>query len=76
MWNLKSGTDEPTYKTQSHRRIKQTYGYQEGTGGRGISRDIGIDIYALLYIKLITNKILLLSTGNSIQYSIITYMRK
>ena len=51
MWNFKNGTNELTYETQSHRCIKQTYGYQEGPGGRGINQDIGIDIYALLYIK-------------------------
>ena len=33
-------------------------------------------IYTLLYIKQINNKGLLYSTGNSIQYSVITYMGK
>ena len=32
------------------------------------------DIYTLLYIKLVTNKNLLYSTGNSSQYSVMTYM--
>ena len=48
------------------------------TGGKG-GRDkleIGIDIYTLLYIKLITNKDLLYSTGNSTQYSVMAYMGK
>ena len=36
--------------------------------------EIGIDIYTLLYIKLITNKNLLYSTRNSTQYSVMTYM--
>ena len=40
----------------------------------GINCEIGIDIYTLLYIKYITNKNLLYSTGNSTQYSVMTYM--
>ena len=40
-----------------------------GEGGGRINWEIGIDIYTLLYIKQITNKDLLYSTGNSTQYS-------
>ena len=46
-----------------------------GVGG-GINWEIGIDIYTLLYIKQITNKDLLYSTGNSMQYSVLAYMGK
>ena len=42
----------------------------------GINWEIGIDIYTLLYIKYITNKDLLYGTGNSTQYSVMTYIRK
>ena len=45
--------------------------------GKGAGRDkleIGINIYTLLYIKQITNKDLLYSTGNSTQLSVMTYM--
>ena len=35
-----------------------------------------IYIYTLLYIKSTTNKDLLYSTGNSTQYSVMTYMGK
>ena len=45
-------------------------------GGRGINWEIGIDIYTPLYIKQITNKNLLYSTGNSTQYCVMTYMGK
>ena len=38
--------------------------------------EIEIDIYTLLYIKQITNKNLLYSTGNCTQYSVMTYMGK
>ena len=34
----------------------------------GINWEIGMDIYTLLYVKWITNKDLLHSTGNSTQY--------
>ena len=44
-------------------------------GGR-INWETGIDIHTLLYIKGITNKDLLYSTGNSTQYSVMTYMGK
>ena len=55
---------------------KQTYGYQRGKVGGGINWEIGVDIYTLLYIKWVTNKDLLYSTGNYTQYFIITYVGK
>ena len=45
----------------------------KGEGG-GINWDIEIDIYTLLYIKQIPNKDLLYSTGNSTQYSVMSYL--
>ena len=65
-----------TKQKQSHRCRKQTYGYQWGKGWGGINWEIGIDIQTLLYIKEITNKDLLYSTGNSTQYSVMTFMGK
>ena len=65
-----------TKQKQSHRCRKQTYGYQVGKKGGGINWEIGTDIYTLLYIKQITNKDVLCSTGNSTQYSVMTYMGK
>ena len=47
-----------------------------GAGGWWIDQQFGINIYTLLYIKQITNKDLLYSTGNYIQYLVITYNRK
>ena len=44
--------------------------------GQGINWEFGNDMYPLLYIKQITNKELLYSTGNFAQYSLITYVRK
>ena len=43
-----------------------------GRLGEGIVREFGIDMYTLLYLKWITNKDLLYSTGNSTQYYITT----
>ena len=44
---------------------------ESGSGGE-IDWEFGIDMYTLLYLKQITNKDLLYSTGNSAQYSVIT----
>ena len=64
-----------TKQKQSQRCRKQTYGYQ-GMGGGGINWEIEVDIYTLLYMKQMTNKDLLYSTGNSTQYSVKAYMGK
>ena len=64
-----------TKQKQSHRCRKQAW--LSGDKGRGgINWEIGIDIYTLLYIKQITNKYLLCSTGDSTQYSVMAYMVK
>ena len=42
----------------------------------GKNQELGINVRTYLYIKYITNKDLLHSTGNSNQYSGITYVRK
>ena len=47
-----------------------------GKARGGINWEIGIEIYTLLYIKQITNKDLLYSTGNSTHYSVMAYMGK
>ena len=46
----------------------------KGVGSRRINWEIGIDIDTLLYIKQITNKNLLYSIRNYIQYSVMTYI--
>ena len=40
--------------------------------GEGIVTEFGVDVYTLLYLKWITNKDLLYSTGNSAQLSVIS----
>ena len=49
------------------------------TGGMlkgGMDWEVGIDMYTLLYKKLVGNEDLLYSSGKSIQYSVIAYMGK
>ena len=48
----------------------------ESGGCGGIDWEFGINIYTLPCLRHITNKDLLYSTGNSAQYSVITYMGK
>ena len=46
-----------------------------GEGGKeGIVREFGMDMYALLYLKWITNKVLLYSTGNSTHCYVAAWM--
>ena len=52
-----------------HRCRKQTCGNWGEKAGGGLNWEIEIDIYTLLYIEQINN-----STGNSIQYSVMTCM--
>ena len=42
--------------------------------GEGIVREYGIDVYTLLYLKWITKKDLLYSTGNSAQCYVAAWM--
>ena len=51
--NLKKGVQMNLSAKQkySHRCRKQTNGYHESSGGKGINWEIGIDIYMVLYIK-------------------------
>ena len=41
-----------------------------------INQEFGFNLYTLLYMKQKTNKDLLYSTGNYIQYLVITYIGK
>ena len=46
----------------------------EGRVGGGIVREFGMDMYTLPYIKWITNKDLLYSTGNPAQCYVAAWM--
>ena len=65
-----------TKQKQPHRHKNQTYGYPKGKMREGINQEFWINIHILLYIKQIINKGPLYSTGDSSQYSVITYMGK
>ena len=54
-----------TKQKQSHRCRKEIYDYWGWRQGEGINWETGVDVYTLLYIKQITNKDLLYSTGNA-----------
>ena len=61
-----------TKHKQTHRHKEQTCGCHGG----GIDWEFRINIYTLLYIKYIVNKVLLYSTGNNIQYPMINHNGK
>ena len=48
--------------------ISKYWKWGRGKMGEGIVREHGIDLYTQLYLKRITNKDLLYSTGNFAQY--------
>ena len=57
-----------TKQKQTQRFRDRTY----GDPGERIIREFGLYMYTLLYLKWITYKILLCTTGSSAQYSITT----
>ena len=76
MWNLifKNDTNELIHKTGTDLEIWKSN--QRGNMEReGISQELGMNVYTLLYIRYIINKALLYNTGNYTQYFVITYMR-
>ena len=46
------------------------------TLGGGIQREVGIDMYTLLYVEWMSNNDLLYSTGKCTQWSVVTYLGK
>ena len=72
MWNLKYGTNEPIYETETDSGAQKTgvrlpRGRRVGREGR----ELGISRCKLLYIEWIGKKVLLYSTGSYIQYPVI-----
>ena len=55
--------------------IDNKHGYQRGNAAGSENQKIGMNTHTI-YIKWITNKSLLYSTGYSTQYFVMTYMRK
>ena len=56
---------------QTHRHREQTCGCQGEGGGGGMDWEFGVSGCKQVYIGWINNKVLLFSTGNSIQYPVI-----
>ena len=59
---------------QTHREDRLVVAKGEGRGGK--DSDFGISSCKLLYVGWINNKVLLYSTENYIQYSVINHNRK
>ena len=77
MWNLKYDPSKVIYKTETDSQTQKTNLWlPNGKGWGGITQEFGISRYKLLYIKQINNKVLLYSTGNYIQYLVITHNGK
>ena len=65
-----------TKQKETCRHREQTCGCQGGGDGEGMDWDFGISRCKLLYIGCINNKVLLSSTGNYIQYPVISHNGK
>ena len=66
VWSLKiNDTNELIYKSRRDTQRMNLW-LPEGKDQEGIVREFGVDMYTLLYLKQITNKALLYSTGNSV----------
>ena len=77
MWNLKYNTNEHIYETKTDSVIESRLVVAKWEGGGG-GKDWGFGLSRgkLLYIRWINNKVLLYSTGNYIQYSLINHNGK
>ena len=64
-----------TKQKQTHRHRRQIYGYQRGKGRGEVNWEFGINMYMLLHLKQ-ANKDPPCSTGNCMQYLIVTYNGK
>ena len=78
MWNLKYGTNELIYKTETDSQTERTDLWlpRESWGGRGMDWEFGVGRRKLLHLEWIHNKVLLYSTGNYIQYSVTNHNGK
>ena len=67
MQNLKrNNTNEAIYKTERLIDLENELMIARGQEwGEEVARELGIPMFTLLYLKVITNKDLLYSTGNS-----------
>ena len=69
--------NEFIYKTEIDPQTqKANLWLPRGKGGRGINKEFRINIYALLFIKQVTDKDLLYNTRDFTHYFVITYKGK
>ena len=56
MQNLKkeNGTNELIYKRETDSQTEDKHGYQRGKAGKELTGSLGVNIYILLHLKLIT----------------------
>ena len=75
---LKNDTNELIYTTEAVLQISKTNLWlpKGKRWGEEINQELEMNIHTLLYIRQITNKDILYSTGNSTQYSEVTSKRK
>ena len=74
MWNLKYGTDEPIYRTETDSQTWRADLWLPR--GRGMDGEFGVSRCKLLHLDWISNKVLLYSTGNHIQSLVIEHNRR
>ena len=74
-WNLKYGTKDLTYDTDSQTENRLVVAKEAGGGGGMADKEFGSRC-KLLYTECINSKVLLYSTGNHIQYPVINYSGK
>ena len=69
MWNLKYGTNQPSYQTEALTDMENRLVVAKGVGGRsGMDREFGVSRCKLLHLEWISNEVVLYNTGNYIQY--------
>ena len=70
MTSLICGISKETTQMSLQNRETQIY----DCWGEGTVKEFGMDMYILLYLKLITSKVLLYCTGNSVQCHVAVWM--
>ena len=78
MRNLKYDTNELVYKTETDSQTQRAalWSPRGRGGGGGLDWESGMSRCKLVYIGWISNKVLLCSTGNSIQYPVVNHNGK
>ena len=76
MWNLKYDTNEPIYKTETDSQAQRTDLWLPRGGGGGKDWEFGVGRCKLLHLEWINNKVPMYSTGNYIQYPVISHNGK